>query len=146
MDSARENSIRQLIANGKSRPALDHAKDLFKQERSPQAEALLLDCYEARVACLIATHMPVEALALVSLVKERHPVAGARFEEIEWRAAIEQGNYDFLKPLADAECEPALKERLHGLVKQDILTPGALAACDEEVWAILLRSSERLFL
>ena len=56
-----ENSIRQLIVNGKSKTALDQAKEFHKKMQDAASEALLIDAYIARIAALSAQNLTQEA-------------------------------------------------------------------------------------
>jgi hypothetical protein len=53
--------IEALIAAGKAREALDLAKQLFKETRSGEAEALLIAAYEARIHAMLARGLYDEA-------------------------------------------------------------------------------------
>jgi hypothetical protein len=68
--------VEDLLARGKTRDAVEAAKRLYKETRSVEAEALLVDAYAARIRALIATGMSREARELASLVVERHPGTG----------------------------------------------------------------------
>jgi len=76
-----EASIRQLIANGKPKVALEAAKDLHKAQLTPASEALLVDAYAARIQSLVDQNLRVEAKALLDLVLERYPSARGRLSE-----------------------------------------------------------------
>jgi hypothetical protein len=52
---------------------VEAAKRLYKETRSVETEALLVDAYAARIRALIATEMSREACELASLVVERYP-------------------------------------------------------------------------
>ena len=64
--------VEDLLARGKTRDAVEAARRLYKETRSLEAEALLVDAYAARIRALIATRMAREARELASLVVERH--------------------------------------------------------------------------
>jgi hypothetical protein len=67
------SDVENLIARGKTRDAVETARQAWKQTRSPEAEVVLVDAYAARIRALIATGMPREAHELASLVVARHP-------------------------------------------------------------------------
>ena len=67
--AAEETSIRQLLANGKSKTALDRAKDLYKALGSAASEALLIDAYAGRIQALLDQNLPLEAKSLIELVR-----------------------------------------------------------------------------
>jgi hypothetical protein len=76
-----EASVRQLIANGKPKVALEAAKELHKARRTPASEALLMDAYGARIQSLVDQNLTVEAKALLDLVLERYPSARERLSD-----------------------------------------------------------------
>src|SRR5439155_1569919 len=67
---AAEASVRQLIANGKSKVALDGAKGIHKAQGTAASEALLVDAYAARIRSLLGQGLAVEAKALIDLVRD----------------------------------------------------------------------------
>src|ERR1043166_1703729 len=52
MSGAAEERIRQLIANGKHKVAVEAAKDFHKAQRTAASEALLVDAYAGRIKSL----------------------------------------------------------------------------------------------
>src|SRR5437867_12607075 len=65
--------VESLIASGKTREALDLAKQQFKETRSAETEALVIAAYEARIGAMLAQGLHDEATALATLVGERFP-------------------------------------------------------------------------
>jgi len=65
--AATEASVRQLIANAKSKVAGEAAKELHKAQPTPASEALLMDAYAARIQSLFDQNLAVEATALQEL-------------------------------------------------------------------------------
>ena len=97
-----EASVRQLIANGKSKVALDSAKEIHKAQGTAASEALLVDAYAARIRSLLGQNLATEAKALVDLVRDRYPSARERLEELTASAAARAGTLDELvAPLSD---------------------------------------------
>ncbi|MCC6536590.1 MAG: hypothetical protein IT162_03510 [Bryobacterales bacterium] len=123
-------SVRSLIAAGKSKLALDRAKEVHKQLASPDSEAALIDAYLARISALVDTRMPVEAHALAQLVRQKFPAAATRLEAVDGRAGLLEGNLACLKPLADPALDPARRDALHALIRRDLLLPAQLARFD----------------
>ncbi len=72
LDTARPQ-IEALLTAGKTHDAVEAAKQLVKQAPSPEAEALLVQAYQARIRALLASGLPKEAQALGLLVIERFP-------------------------------------------------------------------------
>src|SRR5262245_58806344 len=65
--------VESLIASGKTRDAVEMAKQFLKQVPGPEAEALAVTAYQARMQALLASGMHKEAQALGALVSERFP-------------------------------------------------------------------------
>ncbi len=120
--------VRQLIARGNSKSALDAAKQLHKRHAAPATEAVLVEAYLARARSLMDHDMDQEAEALLAMVRERYPSSvgllnaalppqGTRLEEL-------------VRPLAD----PAVTEEKRRAIEQELRAtladPGALAACE----------------
>jgi len=74
------SNIRQLIVDGKSKTALDNAKEFHKEQRSAESEILLIDAYLARIQALFDQNLVVEAKSLIALVRERFPSAKERLD------------------------------------------------------------------
>jgi hypothetical protein len=66
-----ETSIRQLMAKGRHKSALDRAKELHKAQGTAASEALLLGAYRVRIQDLMQQNLTAEATALLDLVRER---------------------------------------------------------------------------
>src|SRR5438552_18641304 len=65
--------VESLIASGKTREALDLAKQWFKETRSAEAEALAIAAHEARIGAMLAQGLYADATALAALVGGRFP-------------------------------------------------------------------------
>src|SRR5579863_7322638 len=89
---AMETSIRQMIANGKSRTALENAKQFHKTHGNAASESLLLDAYAARIQSLLDQNMTTEAKSLADLVRERFPSASERFNGLKAASAARAGD------------------------------------------------------
>ena len=128
--TAAEASIRQLIANGKYKTALDQAKDNHKKQATAASEALLLDAYAARIQSLLAQNLLREAQSLMDLVCERYPGARARLESISASVAARTNTLDdLLRPLNDPLLSPEHREAIEQAVRKDVFDLAALAAC-----------------
>jgi len=122
--------VEQLIAAGKSGPALDIAKDIHKRRHSDASEALLLDAYGARLASLVERKLDRDAKALMDLVRERYPAARERLRE--WNATLAARNGDLsvlLEPLNDSSLTAEKQAAIAGQVRRDVLDLRALAEC-----------------
>jgi hypothetical protein len=106
---ARETeAVRQLIACGDYRGALDRAKEIHKSSRTPASEALLVDAYMERIRALMGRGLVVEAKALVDLVRQRYPSSRKRVDELlkpsgAGAASLEE----LIRPLADFDLATA---------------------------------------
>ncbi|HTQ86774.1 MAG TPA: hypothetical protein VMI93_11225 [Candidatus Solibacter sp.] len=128
--TAAEASIRQLIANGKYKTALDQAKDNHKKQSTAASEALLLDAYAARIQSLLAQNLLREAQALMDLVCERFPAGRGRLESIGASVAARTNTLDdLLRPLNDPQLSPEHREAIEQAVRKEIFDLSALAAC-----------------
>ena len=127
---ASETSIRQLLANGKSRPALDAAKEWHKGQGTAASESLLLEAYIARIQSLMRLGLTVEAKALAELVRERHPSARAALDDLAAVASARAGSLDELvRPLNDPSLPPERRSAIEETVAREVHDLGALAQC-----------------
>lgn len=128
--SAAETGIRQLIANGKYKTALDQAKDNHKKQSTAASEALLLDAYAARIQSLLAHNLVREAQVLMDLVCDRFPAGRGRLESIGASVAARTNTLDdLLRPLHEPHLSPEHREAIEQAVRKDIFDLSALAAC-----------------
>jgi len=63
--------VESLIAAGRTRDAVETAKQFLKGAPGPEAETLLVRAYEARIQALMASGMYTEAQVLANFVGER---------------------------------------------------------------------------
>ncbi len=125
-----EVSVRQLIADGKSRTALENAKQFHKAQSTPASECLLLDAYTARIQSLIDHDLRPEAKALLDLVRERFPSAGARLEGLAAAASARGGEVGgLLQPLNDPQLSADHRAVIEQIVQTQVLDLGVLADC-----------------
>ena len=73
LSAGAEASVRQLIANGKYKVAVETAKEIHKAQATAASEALLVDAYAARIQSLVDQKLATDAKALTELVCERYP-------------------------------------------------------------------------
>jgi len=119
--------VEDLLARGRTRDAVEAAKRLYKETRSVEAEALLVDAYAARIRALIATGMSREARELASLVVERHPGTGVRILPLV-RESAARADGD-LGPLlaALASADQATRREVETTLRRAIADPRVLA-------------------
>jgi len=128
--SAAEASVRQLIANGKDKTAVERAKDIHKTLGTPESEALLIDAYLARIQSLIRQNLATEASALVELVGQRYPSARVRLEELANSAALRSGMLDeVLRPLGDPSLQLDRRAAIERLLEQEAFDLTPIASC-----------------
>jgi len=125
-----EKQIRQLIANGNSRSAVDQAKDLHKQVNNAASEALVVDAYHARIVSLREHRMEAEADALAKLILERYPSAAEAFKESTPAGKTATSTIeDLVRPLADAQLPSEQRAAIENELKKRLDDPSALANC-----------------
>src|SRR2546423_7899385 len=88
--------IESLIARGKSRDAVEAAKQCLKSTPGPDAEALAVKAYTARIEALQASGLHREAQALGALVSERFPAYQVAFAVPMLQSAVAAGNFETL--------------------------------------------------
>ena len=125
-----ETNIRQLIAEGKSRNALENAKQFHKARNSPESEGLLLDTYLARIQSLLDQKLAPEANSLIDLVRERFPAAKSRLEVLMATVSVRGGELTgLLQPLNDPQLTPDRRAAIELLVQNEVADLPALAVC-----------------
>jgi len=124
--TASETSIRQLIANGKTKAAVESAKELHKAHGTPASEGLLIDAYAARIQALNEQNLKLEAKSLFDLVRSRFPAAQARLEALTSPRA---GLADLLAPLTDPNLPPERRAAFEQRLQQEVWDLAGLAAC-----------------
>ena len=128
--AAAETSIRQLMANGKYKSALDRAKELHKAHKAAASEALLLDAYSGRIQELLRQNLAAEANALLELVRERYPAAVERLAGLAASANAQAGKLEeLLSPLNDASLCAERRTALERAIEEQVSDLAALAAC-----------------
>lgn len=122
--------MRQLIANGKCKTALENAKEHHKAMATPASEALLVDAYAARIEALLQQNLALEAQSLIELVRQRYPSARARLEGIGATVAARSGALDtVVAPLADPQLSAERRAALEQAVRREAHDLAALASC-----------------
>ncbi len=125
-----ELSVRQLIANGKSKVALENAKQFHKTQQTAASEVLLLEAYRARIQALLDQNLATEAKALVDLVRERFPGAKVKLEDVGVASAARAGDLgELLRPLNDAELSAERRGAIEQIIQTQVTGLAALADC-----------------
>lgn len=121
--------VRELIAAGHSKAALQAAKDLHKTQSTESSQTLLVDAYRARIEDLLKLKMGMEARTLLKIVIERFPSAAPSLGELEWRTQAAAGNLDsIVAPLADPDLASNQHERIEQFLLQGVDNLAALAS------------------
>lgn len=126
-----EGRIRDAIDSGKTKNALDLAKDFHKAHPSAESEALLLDAYVARIQGLIQQNLAFEANSLIDLARQRFPSSAERLDDLKLRTAAHAGD---LRPIVALLNDPNLTtERravLERIIQQDVGQLAHITACE----------------
>ena len=125
-----EASIRQLIANGKSKTALDSAKEFHKQHSNADSEILLIDAYLARIRALSDQNLAPEAKSLSALVRERFPSAKEQLDALSATASARGGDLDeLLAPLNDPGLSAERHASIAEVIQNQVTDLAALVRC-----------------
>lgn len=123
---AGRSRIESLIASGKSRDAVEAAKQYLKHTPGPEAEALAVKAYAARIEALQASGLHREAQAIGALVRERFPAHQSQVAVLMRQSEVSTGNFDaLLAELATAEA-PRRRE-LEAILARGLTDPAVLA-------------------
>jgi len=130
LSAGAEASVRQLIANGKYKVAVETAKEIHKAQSTAASEALLLDAYAARIQSLIDQNLAVEAQALRELVWERFPSARERLNGCNGSGGMDAGRFEELvRPLNDPELSAERRAAIEAAIAREAVDLRALAEC-----------------
>jgi hypothetical protein len=121
--AAVETSVRQLIANGNTKAAVESAKAAHKAYATGASEALLVDAYVSRIQALNEQNLKLEAKSLEDLVRSRYPSAQTRLDGR--RNALEE----LLAPLNDPDLAAERRAAIEQAVQRDVHDLAAIAAC-----------------
>jgi hypothetical protein len=125
-----EEEVRELLAQGKAKPAVELAKEIHKRCGWPESESLLVDAYAARIRSLWKTGLKEEAQALFELVHERYSCAATRLREVGVLVRASQGNLEeLLRPLNDPALPPEIRSAIESAVSRQVCDLSALAQC-----------------
>ncbi|MGA2773511.1 MAG: hypothetical protein ABSG26_22135 [Bryobacteraceae bacterium] len=125
-----EASVRQLIANGKPKAAVEAAKEIHKAQATAASEALLVDAYAARIQSLIDRNLAAEAKAMLELVRDRYPSARERLNGRRGFGAIDSGRLEELvRPLNDPEISAERRAAIEAAIAREAGDLAALAEC-----------------
>jgi hypothetical protein len=131
LDPITEASIRELIASGDHRAALERAKAAHKLCGTAASETLLVDAYAERIRSLLHRNLTVEANSLIDLIRQRYPSARRRLDGLiapvtERRTSLN----DVVRPLNDPDLAAERRAGIEQTIKREIDDLAALARCD----------------
>ena len=130
LSAGAEASVRQLIANGKHKVAVETAKEIHKAYATAASEALLVSAYAARIQSLIDQNLVAEAKALLELVRERYPSAREPLNGRNGCAGTDAGRIeDLVRPLNDPELSAERRAAIEAAVEREVRDIAALAGC-----------------
>jgi hypothetical protein len=125
-----ETSIRHLIAKGKSKTALDSAKEFHKKHGNADSEILLIDAYLARIQALSDQNLAPEAKSLSALVRERFPSAKDRLDALSATVSARGGDLDeLLGPLNDPGLSADRRASIEQVIQNQVTDLASLARC-----------------
>ena len=125
-----EASVRQLIANGKHKVAVEAAKEIHKARPTAASEALLVDAYAARIQSLFDQNLELEAKSLLELVRARYPSARDRLNGRNGAAGMHAGRIEELvRPLNDCDLSAERRTAIEAAVAREVRDLAALAEC-----------------
>src|SRR5215510_14940568 len=118
--------IESLIASRKSRDAVEAAKQYLKHTPGPEAEALAVKAYAARIKALQASGLHREAQAIGALVRERFPAHQTQVAVLMRQSEVSTGNFDTL--LAElATADASRRRELEVILTRGLTDPAVLA-------------------
>jgi hypothetical protein len=115
-----------LLASGKSRDAVEVAKQYLKHVPGAEAEALAVRAYTARIGALQANGMHREAQALGGLVSECFPAYQAQIMALLLRREVATGNFDALLTTWQ-QAEPERRREIDAMLSRELTAPALLA-------------------
>jgi hypothetical protein len=123
---ARRAHVEALLVRGQIRAAVEAAKQFLKQAPGPEAEALVVDAYQARIQALLTSGMYQEARALAVLVGERFPASRGQVAPFIRQSEVATGN---LEPLLTelSTATPARRRELEAILTRAVHDPALLA-------------------
>jgi hypothetical protein len=125
-----EKQVRDLLARGSTKPAVELAKQIHKRFSSPASEALLLDAYVARIRSILQIGLATEAKALLDLVSERYPSAKEKLLDVGVVVASSQSSLDdLLAPLNNPVLPLDRRSAIEEAIKRQVTDLSAVAQC-----------------
>lgn len=125
------SQVNHDIARGKSKSAVEKAKQLHKLIGTDDSEALLVGAYFARIQGMLETGLSLEARELMTLVERRYRSAADRFQDLRLSLNIQTGQIDeFAAILSDPKLSSGKREVIELAIKRELTDLSSLASCD----------------
>jgi hypothetical protein len=118
--------VQTLLARGQTREAVEAAKEFLKQVPGAEAEALVVEAYQARIQALMTSGMYKEAGALAALVSARFPTSQARVTPFIRQSEVASGNFEALLTELSGAAPPRRRE-LEAILTRAMHDPAVLA-------------------
>ena len=119
--------MRELMAVGKFKQAVQSAKDIHKQAKSLASEQLLVDAYVGRIEQFESKGAFEDARTLLKLFIDRFPGYRGRLAGLTAKAAAAQGNVnELVQPLAAPTVAPETRETIEAAIRQELIDLSAL--------------------
>jgi tetratricopeptide (TPR) repeat protein len=119
--------VESLLAGGRTREAVETAKQFLKGTPGPEAEALLVLAYEARIRALMADGMYTEAQVLAGFVVERFRAHRDRITPLLRQSQLlSVKNFDLLLTEL-AAADPPRRRELEAVLARELTDPAPLA-------------------
>src|SRR5437016_7175126 len=117
----REAEVRSLLARGKTKAAVELAKEIHKSCGRPESEALLVDAYAARIRSLQEAGLKKEAKELFELARERYSGSAARLAHADVLVKASDGDLEaLLRSLSDPALPAETWKAIQKFVKEDV--------------------------
>lgn len=119
-----------LISKGKSRNALDQAKEIHSRHKCAASESLLMDAYAARAQSLLARDMNIEVRSLIDMIGSRYAGSYRRFDEMRLLVSFRlDGIKGAVAPLNDPGLASVKRAAIEDLIRRELVDLRDLAEC-----------------
>lgn len=119
--------VERLLAQGKSKPAVELAKVAHKHTASTASEALLVKAYVARIRSLVQVGLNLEAKALLEHVRHRYPGFKEALAGIAFILPAGTSLDDLLRTFADPDLPPDKRDEIERVIRRELTDLAPLA-------------------
>jgi hypothetical protein len=129
-EAAVAEQVGTLLAGSQFKQAVELAKNQHGRKPTATSEKMLVDAYLARIRNFQTKGAMQDASTLIKLVHDRFPAHRSALRMLEIRAAGSLGRFDeVLRPLAQGDLQPELRDTIETIVRTDCTDLQALADC-----------------